>query len=64
MNSQLINEVPTAIETPAIDPVVLQQLNDAWMHNALQLGYVALLVGFAIGFTAAYIYQKRKYGDI
>lgn len=64
MNSQLISDVPRVIETPVIDPVVLAQLNDAWMHNAMQLGYFCLAVGFVIGFTSAYIYQKRKYGNV
>jgi hypothetical protein len=64
MNSQIILDVPTAIQTPAIDPLMLAQLNSAWWNNAMQLGYFCLVVGFAIGFASAYIYQKRKYGDI
>lgn len=50
--------------TPAIDPAMLAQLNEAWTHNAMQLGWFALAVGFVIGFASAYFYQKRKYGDI
>jgi hypothetical protein len=64
MSSQIVLDVPTIMPTPAIDPVMLAQLNEAWTHNAMQLGYFGLAVGFAIGFVSAYLYQKRKYGDI
>jgi vacuolar-type H+-ATPase subunit I/STV1 len=64
MSSQIVLDLPTVMPTQAIDPVMLAQLNEAWMHNTMQLGYFALVVGFVIGFASAYYYQKRKYGNI
>jgi hypothetical protein len=42
------------------DPVALQQLNAAWMHNAKLLGLFCLIVGFLIGAGSVYLYYWRK----
>jgi hypothetical protein len=43
-----------------IDPVALQQLNDAWLHNAKLLGLFCLVVGFLIGAGSVYLYYWRR----
>lgn len=43
-----------------IDPVALQQINAAWMRNAMQLGTFCLIVGFLIGAGSVYLYYWRK----
>jgi len=60
--SSLILDAPLLVTTPAIDPVTLAAINQAWTNNAMQLGYFCLAVGFLIGFGSAYIYFKRNYG--
>jgi len=62
MSSQIILDAPLAVQTMAIDPGTLAQINQAWMNNTMQLGYFCLAVGFLIGFGSAYIYFKRNYG--
>lgn len=62
MSSQIILNEAFAEITPAIDPVTLAAINQAWMNNAMQLGSFCLVVGFLIGFGSAYIFYKRNYG--
>lgn len=63
MSNEIILNQPLPVVTAAIDPVFLAQLNDAWMHNAMLLGYFCLAVGFTIGAVSVYIYMRRKYAD-
>lgn len=63
MTNQIILDQPLPVVTNAIDPVLLSQINDAWMHNAMLLGYFCLAVGFIIGAVSVYFYMGRKYAD-
>lgn len=64
MSSKIILDIPTVATTPAIDPGTLASLNEAWAHQAMQLGWICLAVGFVFGLAAATIYFKRKYGRV
>jgi hypothetical protein len=59
-----IHDLPTI--APVIDPVQLAAINAAWLHNAIQLGWFCLVVGFLIGLATMYLYylNKDEYGDI
>ena len=63
MAQQIILDPPSLPVITDIDPVLLSQINDAWMHNALLLGKICLVVGFAIGAVSVYFYMRRKYAD-
>lgn len=63
MSSVLILDQPLPVVTTAIDPVLLAELNDAWMQNALLLGKICLAIGFIIGAIGMYVYMRRKYAD-
>jgi vacuolar-type H+-ATPase subunit I/STV1 len=63
MSNQIILDQPLPAVTEAIDPVLLSQINDAWMHNAMLLGYFCLAVGFTIGAVSIYFYMRNKYAD-
>ena len=63
MSSVLILDQPLPVVTAAIDPVLLAELNDAWMQNALLLGKICLAVGFIIGVVSMYLYMRRKYAE-
>lgn len=43
-----------------IDPFALAELNKAWTHNAIQLAYISLIIGFLIGAGSVYIYYWRR----
>jgi hypothetical protein len=45
------------------DPVALAELNRAWIHNATQLGYISLAIGFLIGAGSVYLYFWRRDHD-
>lgn len=55
-----IHDIPTTIPTMNIGQ--LTAINQAWTHNAMQLGYFCLAVGFLIGVGAGYIFCKRYHG--
>ena len=57
-------EVGKNVTAVMIDPAQLAALNAAWMHNALLLGEICLVVGFVIGAAGMYVYMRRKYGNI
>lgn len=60
----IILDQPLPTVTEAIDPVLLAELNAAWMHNALLLGKICLVVGFIIGAVSVYFfYMRRKYAE-
>lgn len=63
MSNVLILDQPLPVVPAAIDPVLLAELNDAWMHNALLLGKICLVVGFVIGAVSVYVYMRRKYAE-
>jgi len=58
----MLNDLPLAVVSPAIDPGTLAAINQAWMTNAVHLGWICLAIGFLIGFASGYLYLKRKYG--
>lgn len=64
MNNPFLGDQPLPVVTAAIDPVFLAQLNDAWMYNAVMLGKICLVIGFAIGAVGMYFYMRRKYGQL
>ena len=57
-----IHDIPT-LAPAAIDPAQMAAINAVWWHNAMQLGYFCLAVGFLIGLISGYYYCKGKYGD-
>jgi len=64
MNQIILSDLPLVVVTPAIDPATLQAINQAWMNNTVQLGWICLAIGFVIGFASGYLYLKRKYGNV
>lgn len=64
MGQQIILEdLPLVVATPEIPIEALTALNAAWMHNALLLGKICLVVGFIIGAVSVYFYMRGKYAE-
>lgn len=56
-----IHDMPTVIPTLNSSCLpFLTAMNQAWWNNAMQLGWLCLVVGFLIGAVSVYLYYRRR----
>jgi len=56
----MIIDNAVVVATQTIDPVQLAALNEAWSHNAYNLGIICFLIGVIVG--VAIMFARIRYG--